>query len=515
MPGNILRINPFHSLRTQLCAGAIALLGVTVLSISYFLINFEKRSLRHEIEKAVVLQGRNIALGSEKALLRSDPEFELFPLVKNLLDSSETIRSVVITDADGMVCGHTELQNLGKEYEFDAGAYGRSASSLVSADEVLFESDDTFVLRTPVKSSEKTIGYVHLAYSKEELQELIRRAVVITLIVSAVALSLGTVLSLLLFRRISEPMARLVEGVKRLGEGDLSTTIRLNTRNEFRTLAEAFNEMANRIARAQEELVVKERMQRELEIAREIQETLIPKKVHQPDGYEVAIYYESATEVGGDYIDVIPQGPGVVVVMADVSGKGVPGLVVMGMLKIMVHALVRRGMRPAELVKDLNVSLKKMLKPNMFVTLFVGRLDPALGELIYSNAGHNPLLLYDKKRNRSAFHKMAGPPLGVFPAHVFDAQVQEYRLQMEPGALILQYTDGLNESANEKSEQFGLERIRTLCDAYGSEGAVSLVPALARAEQVFRKASPQPDDIALLALGAKERVGSRSVARSS
>jgi len=66
VPGNILKINPFHSLRTQLCAGAIALLGVTVLSISYFLINFEKRSLRHEIEKAVVLQGRNIALGAKR-----------------------------------------------------------------------------------------------------------------------------------------------------------------------------------------------------------------------------------------------------------------------------------------------------------------------------------------------------------------------------------------------------------------------------------------------------------------
>ncbi len=508
-------MNPFHSLRTQLCAGAIALLGITVLSVSYLLIDYEKRSLRHEIEKAVVLQGRNIALGSEKALLRSDPEFELFPLVKSLLGSSESIRSVVITDADGIVCGHSELQDLAKIYEFDTSAYGRSSSQLVATDESLFENDDTFVLRTPVKSSDKIIGYVHLTYSKTELQQLIRKAVVITLVVSSVALSLGAVLSLLLFRRISEPMARLVEGVKKLGEGHLSTTIELNTRNEFRTLAEAFNEMAHRIARAQEELIVKERMQRELEIAREIQETLIPKKVHQPDGYEVAIYYESATEVGGDYIDVIPQESAVVVVMADVAGKGVPGLVVMGMLKIMVHALVRQGMRPSELVKDLNLSLKKTLKPNMFVTLFVARLDPALGELVYSNAGHNPLVIYDKQRNKCSFHKMAGPPLGVFPAHVFNEHVAEYRLRMGPGALILQYTDGLNESANDKGEQFGFERIMSVCQANGSQGAVSLVPSLVRAEQAFRKASPQPDDIALVALGAKEPVELRSVGRSS
>ena len=511
MHGRRISGNPFHSLRTQLCAGAIALLGVTVLAIGYFLIDYEKRILTQEIEKAVVLQGRNIALGSEKALLRSDPEFELFPLVKNLLESSENIQSVVITDADGIICGHSELQSLARRYEFDIGAYVPRPSRFVSSGEVLFENGETFLLKAPVESSDKTVGYVYLKYSKSELQRLIRRAVIITLAVSAVALSLGAVLSLLLFRRISQPMAHLVEGVRKLGDGNLSTHIKLRTKNEFRMLAEAFNDMALRIARAQEELVVKERMQRELEIAREIQESLIPKKVHQPDGYEVAIYYESATEVGGDYIDVIPQGAGVAVVMADVAGKGVPGLVVMGMLRIMVHALVRRGMRPVEMVKDLNVSLKKTLKPNMFVTLFVARLDPTRGELVYSNAGHNPLVIYDRQRGQCSFHKMAGPPLGVFPAHVFNEQVKEYRLRMEPGAVIVQYTDGLNESTNEKGEQFGLGRIMSVCNAHGSEGAASLVPRLARAEVAFRKDSPQPDDIALLALGVKEPVGSHSV----
>lgn len=509
-----MRIHPFHSLRTQLCAGAVAMLGVTVFAIGYFLIDSEKRILTSEIEKTVVLQGRNIALGSEKALLRADPEFELYPLVKNLLAASESIESVVITDAEGIVCGHAELQELSKKYDFDARKYASSQSPFVAKGESLFENNGAFVLRTPVESSDKTVGYVYLTYSKKELDRLIRRAVFITLLVSTIALSLGTALSLLLFRRISEPMARLVEGVRKLGDGDLSTNIKLGTQNEFRTLADAFNDMARRISRAQEELVVKERMQRELEIARDIQATLIPKNVVQPDGYEVAVYYESATEVGGDYIDVIPQGAHVVSVMADVSGKGVPGLVVMGMLKIMVQALVRRGLAPAELVKDLNVSLKKTLKPNMFVTLFVARLDPARGELVYSNAGHNPLVIFDRPTKKCTLHRMSGPPLGVFPASVFNEQINEYRLRLRPGALVVQYTDGLNESTNEKGEQFGMERIVSVCDAYGSEGAAALVPRLAGAELSFRRSAPQPDDIAVIALGAKELVASQSAARS-
>lgn len=515
MQSNRFDISPFHSLRTQLCAGAIALLGITVFSISYFLIDYEKRILRHEIEKSVALQGRNIALSSEKALLRSDPEFELFPLVKNLLGSSNSIRSVVVTDAEGIIYGHSELQRVSQRYEKDLNAYERTPSQVLSPDESLYQDKNAFVLTTPIRSLDKTIGYVHLVYSKEEFNRSVRRAVFITIVLSALALCLGTVLSLLLFRRISEPMKRLMEGVQKLGEGELSTKITLSTRNEFRTLAESFNEMAERIVRAQDELVIKERMQKELEIARDIQATLIPKKVFQPGGYDVGIYYESATEVGGDYIDVIPaDSDRLVMVMADVAGKGVPGLVVMAMLKIMVHALVGRTSSPADLLKELNVSIKKTIRPNMFVTLFVGILETKSGEFVYSNAGHNPLVIYDRHRKKCSFHKMAGPPLGIFPARVFNKEIAEYRIRIEPGVLILQYTDGLNESTNDQGQRFGLERIMSICEAYGSDGATSLVPRLARAEQTFRKGSSQMDDIALLALGAKDTVALHQARRA-
>ncbi len=271
--------------------------------------------------------------------------------------------------------------------------------------------------------------------------------------------------------------------------------------------------MADRIARAREELVVKERMQKELEIAREIQATLIPKRIVQPAGFEVAMYYEPATEVGGDYIDVIPSGTDrVVFVMADVSGKGVPGLVVMGMLKIMVHTLVARGIGPAELLNELNITVKKTLKPNMFVTFFIGRLNTTSGELVYSNAGHNPLVIYDSGKNKCSLHKMGGPPLGIFPPETFAKQVSEHRLHLAPGTLVLQYTDGVNESMNEKGEQFGIDNIRSVCDAWGKAGAAALVPSLVRSELAFRKGSPQGDDIAVLAVGAKVGAGVNSAA---
>ena len=168
MAARRFKMNPFHSLRTQLCAGAIVLLGVTVASISYFLIDYEKTILRDEIQKAVVLQGRNIALGSEKALLRSDPEFELFPLVKTLTETTPSIESVVITDADGVIYGHSELQNVSRKYEPNLAGYRAVASNQLSANEELRENPAAFALTTPVTSFDRTIGYVHLSYSKAE-----------------------------------------------------------------------------------------------------------------------------------------------------------------------------------------------------------------------------------------------------------------------------------------------------------------------------------------------------------
>jgi serine phosphatase RsbU (regulator of sigma subunit) len=501
------KIDLFHSLRTQLCVGAIALLGMTVLSISYFLIIHEKQILTNEIEKALFLQGRNIALSSEKALLRSDPEFELFPMVKTILENNESFESAVITDADGIIYGHEELQRVSKRFEMDYGAYTHKASPAAKNGEALYENARSYHLDVPVKSLDRTVGYVHLTYSKNDLKASIRRALTISIIGSLAALAVGTMLSLVLFRRISKPMERLIEGVNKLGEGNLETKINLTTKNEFRVLAESFNEMADRIAKAQKEIVIKERMEREIEIAREIQATLIPATLPEPEGYEVAIHYESATEVGGDYLDVIPiDSENISLVMADVSGKGVPGLVVMGMLKIMVHTLTAKRLSPTDLIKELNVSIKKALKPNMFVTFFVANLNSRSGEMVYSNAGHNPLVCFDKSTGRCELQKMDGPPMGILPPSMFDDHITEYRMKLHPGMLVLQYTDGLNESMDEQGGQFGYDRILSVCKAYAGSGAKQFIPNLIQSERRFRHGASQADDIALLALSVTEPV---------
>lgn len=500
------KVGFFHSLRTQLSLGALLLLGLTVSAISYLLIVNEETTLTREVEKTVVLQARNVALSSQKALLHADPEIELFPLVTRILEHQASVLSVTVTDADGLIQGDRDVANVGKTFRFDPSRHQRSASNvagMLSSDELLYVNDRSYLLRTPVRSQDKSIGYVYLTYSKKELHDNIASGVGITLTVSAVALIFGFVLALIFFQRISRPMKAMVSGVNTLAEGNLDAKIDMPSRNEFRVLAHAFNEMAFRIAAAQKEHIVKERMDRELEIARDIQHTLLPENVYAPKGYEIGHHYNSAMEVGGDYLDVVRFGDAKVgLVMADVSGKGVPGLVVMAMVKVMVQNLIARGTPPKEIVRKLNSALLGNIRRNMFVTFFVAILDGETGTAVFSNAGHNPVVIFNRQTNSARFFKMEGPPMGTFPDHVFAEHLHEYRIDLAPGDMLLQYTDGLNESTNENGERFTLDRILDIVNEHGQEGAESLVGRLVRAEAAFRGSAPQSDDLTLLAVSA-------------
>ncbi|MFH1754259.1 MAG: SpoIIE family protein phosphatase, partial [Candidatus Latescibacterota bacterium] len=366
----------FRSLKTQMCVGTILLLGITVGSISYSLILHQKHILESEIERSIVLQGRNISLSSEKALLRSDPEFELYPLINKLMAESDNIISIVVTDAQDRIQGSNELQDIGNTFQSAHDNFTLVASTYAGKEDFLYHNKESYLLITPVKGLDLNIGKIYLYYSKVEFKLTIIRAIAITLILSVIVLSLGIALSLLLFRHIAHPLDILTKGVRNFGEGKLDTAIEISSQNELHMLATSFNEMASKITEAQRELIAKERLERELEIAREIQVTLLPKIVKDPAGFEIGHYHQSASEVGGDYIDVIPiDDSKVALVMADVSGKGIPGLVVMAMVKIMVQEFTSKGFSPEEVLRRLNASLSKTIRSNMFVTFFYAVFD--------------------------------------------------------------------------------------------------------------------------------------------
>ena len=232
----------------------------------------------------------------------------------------------------------------------------------------------------------------------------------------------------------------------------------------------------------------------ELDSAREIQQALIPRHIPQPPGTRVAGSYRPARTVGGDYFDVIELGEDCfTLIIADVSGKGLPAALLMANVQAAVRALAPRLKSPKELCRSVNRVLRSHLSPGKFVTFFCGVIDASRRRLVYSNAGHNPPLVC--RRGQVARLETGGPVLGVIDAPGYD----EAGLTLEAGDRLLLYTDGLSEAMNASGEEFGDGRLGEILRSSDAAGAGQLIEEIMDAVTGFC-GNHLHDDAAMIAV---------------
>jgi PAS domain S-box-containing protein len=269
---------------------------------------------------------------------------------------------------------------------------------------------------------------------------------------------------------------------------------RLNTDLEER-VAERTEQLKSAMAKQQEEAQERQRIEQELQIARLIQQTLLPKSLPGLPGYDMAAYYQPAREVGGDFYDFLELKDGRLgLVIGDVSGKGVPAAIVMAITRTMLHAAYRLGSpAPGEILHQVNNILHPDIPPNMFVTCLAAILDSRTGRLQYANAGHD--LPYLRHASGVSELRATGMPLGLMPAMSYEQK----EITLGPGESILLYSDGLAEAHSPHHEMFGFPRIEKFVGAH-SEGAELIDSLLTELEQFTGKDWEQEDDITLLTL---------------
>jgi sigma-B regulation protein RsbU (phosphoserine phosphatase) len=250
-------------------------------------------------------------------------------------------------------------------------------------------------------------------------------------------------------------------------------------------------------ARLYEMAVDKGRMERELQMARDVQASLLPSGTPQFPGWEFVARWRPAREVAGDYYDFVPLGRGRLgVVMADVSDKGMPAALFMALTRSIVRASVIPAATPAKGIAVANRLVCADATGGMFVTLFYGQLDPETGALSYVNAGHNPPLLRRAGEDRLHEWMPTGMALGVLE----DAQFEQRAVRLHPGDWVLLYTDGLTDAADTRSNRFGLERLKcVLLDASHKDASASeIVAAVEGAVDGFTGNAAPFDDMALV-----------------
>jgi serine phosphatase RsbU (regulator of sigma subunit)/anti-sigma regulatory factor (Ser/Thr protein kinase) len=323
---------------------------------------------------------------------------------------------------------------------------------------------------------------------------------------------LGACLAFLTMSRLLRPMGTLRAGIERIGRGDLDTPIRMRGRTELALLGDAVDEMAAALKSAQAEMLERERLAREVELAREIQRSLLPSQVVVAGDFDIRGDQRAAAEVGGDYWDVLPLPDGKVgIAIADVAGKGLAGCLVMSMLSALLRALRESYVSPAAMLAALDAQLSQSLRPGVFVTMCYGVLDPSTGRLTYASAGHNPLLVWRRRTGAVETRASQGIPIGAVRGGAIRATLRDETLQLEPGDVCVQYTDGYTEAFRGGSgEQFGADRLARAVGDHASGGGAAVLDGLARAVRGWSGDGALDDDETLVVLTFESRAAAPS-----
>jgi len=240
-----------------------------------------------------------------------------------------------------------------------------------------------------------------------------------------------------------------------------------------------------------------ERRAYEMEIAGGIQQSFLPESPPRIEGVELAALNLPAKEVGGDFYDFIPVSQdkwGLVI--ADVSGKGIPAALFMALSRALVRANAVGNPTASQAIRRANDLIVEDDKVNMFVTLFYSVLDPAGKTLTYVNAGHNPPLMLQREGRGIALLEAKGIALGVMP----DIGLEEREISLQKGDMVVLYTDGVTEAINNKEEQFGQERLISIAEKNSNLPASELVKRIQQEVAEFSQGQPQFDDITLMIL---------------
>jgi serine phosphatase RsbU (regulator of sigma subunit) len=369
-----------------------------------------------------------------------------------------------------------------------------------------------FVVIAPIQSESLRLGYALLEFGvgplEAELQEIAdytaNRIAVLqrnTSILGVLALLLGVLIAIVQSLRITNPILRLAASAEKIAAGDLQTRAIVKSRDEIGKLSHSFNNMAQRIEELLEETHEKATLRKELEVARVIQETLLPPSgLVDRDPLRIFGYFRSATICGGDFWNVADLEDGrVLIVIGDVTGHGVPSAMLTASAKSSmdtVRNIQGKNLSLTYMLEEMNRTIFASAKRKFVMTLFALAFDPTRAELTFSNAGHNFPFLVRKENGKVGVRGLVarGNRLG----DVEDSRYMEHKIRIQSGDLIALYTDGLTEYRNNNGDEYSERRFRRILEQSQALDAEEVGKTILRDLSQFAAQAPQEDDVTLV-----------------
>ena len=379
--------------------------------------------------------------------------------------------------------------------------------AVVVRDNGISNTGDHLTVMIPIKDANNAVeGLLCVQRQMEELDLekifFLQRTIAVTLIVILLMLLIGRQY---LNNKLLNPLSSLTQGVKNFSAGNLDKKLDIQTSDELQTLAESFNTMTDELkiymANLTKATAERERIATELDVARRIQISMLPKNFSVDERVDLFATMTPAKEVGGDLYDFyMLDEDHLFITIADVSGKGVPAALFMVAAITNLRNFTASLKNPDDLkiaIEQTNDRLCANNDGGLFVTAFSGVLDLTTGIFRYVNAGHNPPLIRRNGKNFSELPMELNFVLGGWD----DWQYVQQEIQLAAGDTIFLYTDGVTEAANLSGKMYSLERLqKKLADLDKMKSAEEILTVVSKSLENFSGDAEQSDDITMLAV---------------
>jgi serine phosphatase RsbU (regulator of sigma subunit)/anti-sigma regulatory factor (Ser/Thr protein kinase) len=479
---------------------------IIVTGLYFYFVEHERMALKEKFLRYNADVIKSISLASTERIIKNN-YLSLIQLLREIKANNENIDQVFVTNTDGRIMAHNDAAQLYQNYSrIDRLTKESYYLGDVLVMKIKTENGYRYDLDRTIMFRGIEMGDAHLYITDRAIGRVMAGKSVNLVIAIFLIILIATAGIYMLLGLIIRPLQRLREGALAIGEGRLDHRIELEGEDEFSQIANAFNEMATKFKGAQESLVEQEKMQKEIAVAKEIQQTLLPKEIPDTEGFDIASLYRSAKEVGGDYYDIIKVGPHLIGVMvADVSGKGVPGSLVMTITRTVVRLVSLKNRSAKSVLTKVNTFVKEDMKKGMFVTAFYLVLNSVSRKITFASAGHDPLILYRAKEDKVYYIKPKGFPLGISlpDEELFKKVMVEETVKLQKDDLMVIYTDGITEAMNGKRELWGEKRFVEFIRTNGKMTPKEFIDKLDMELKEFTQGYPQSDDITIVAV--KER----------
>jgi sigma-B regulation protein RsbU (phosphoserine phosphatase) len=340
-----------------------------------------------------------------------------------------------------------------------------------------------------------------LSYNKARMMlemepaSVIQSLLYLTAFLLIVTLAMAILLSRTFSSSIVQPIKTMEQAMSRVAQGDFSATVPVNSNDELGILADHFNRMT-------EGLAERYRLRRALDLAKEVQQNLLPKKAPNIEGVDIAGTSIYCDETGGDYFDyLLPKAgseDGIGIVIGDVSGHGVPSALLMATARAFLRQRLALAGSPAKVVNDVNRQLAQDIEDTgRFMTMFYLRLDLAGRQIRWVRAGHDPAMLYDPVSDRFEELKGRGIALGIDDGWRYE----DYeRTGLVGGQILILASDGVWETRNPEGEMFGKHRIRKIIRNQRRASAEEILSITLNELAEFQQHQKTADDVTLVVL---------------